>query len=566
MRPRGNEDGAIAPIVAITLLLLLSMVALVLDIGLLRIDRRDDQRTGDVAAVAAAMAMNVDSPRAGCTAAWNYFLENTPDATGPSGPDCTAWPDVPGCQATLGAGHDETLTGTAGPYAVELTWPVPDDHLLMDPEQVGRSDTHDGLPCERIGVSIRRERAHVFGVVMGHTDGASVADSVARATQAAAAEEVSSLNVLDPVGCETLRRTGGGSIHVRELTSPAAPGLITVDSNGEQCSGSNRVIDPNNGAHIRAGGTDDSDTVKSDDNGRIFSYALSGPWASFAYDSSDVPDNLSPAPEPALRRVTRAPMDEHYNTDDPATVEDEAYIDDLEADYGDAGDPVPAGFSIYGDDPGEKCTVGDDVTLPAGDWYIACGGKLLINGGTFRIGPGDVVTEGGIKLAGGVLSLNDDGTAAPCDSAYDPDEPHVLYLRSGDLVVGSSGSGLCLPEVFVHLRTGSLRLTGADILRWVAPEDDTHRFDDLAMWAESSDEFDMAGQAGVDLEGIWFAPNAGRSKANGDFQFSGGGGSVQTKAQFFTWRFTVTGGGTLVMTPDPERNLPTPILGVLLIR
>lgn len=557
---RRGEDGAVAVLLAIILLVLISMVALVLDLGLLRMDRRDDQRTADVAAAAGAMTMATGTPEAGCLAAWEYFEENTPDAPSVPDPDCNplpAWSTLACALSPLPG--PTTVERQAGPYTVGITWPVDDTHQLMD----GREDGEDGEPCERIGVSITRDRSFAFAGVMGHDEGSSLADAVGRAGFGEDAGLISSLVVLDPEGCSTLNRVGGGSIHVRETTSPdPAPGIITVDSNARNCSGGNRVIDPHNGQSIRAGGTDGSDTDKLDDNGRIFSYALSGPWASDAYDASDVPVNLSPAPESIDERLTRAPVDERYNTDDPDTGPDEAHIDELESEYGGAG--APAGFDTYGNDPGEKCTVSGNVTL-TGDWFIDCP-TLLINGGTFRIGPGDVVVRGGIKLSGGTLSVNDDGTQPTCDTGYDPSAPHVLYLRGGDLDVGSSGSRLCLPEVFVHLETGSLKMTGADALRWVAPDDDTYRFDDLAMWAESDAEFSMAGQAGMELEGVWFAPNAGASKPNGDFSFAGGSASDQQKAQFWTWRFTAEGGGNLVMTPDPDRNIESTFLGIWLIR
>jgi hypothetical protein len=81
------------------------------------------------------------------------------------------------------------------------------------------------------------------------------------------------------------------------------------------------------------------------------------------------------------------------------------------------------------------------------------------------------------------------------------------------------------------------------------------RANGLALWAEApSSNFRINGGAAMELDGVFFTPEAD------SFQVSGGSPLKPQRAQFISYRLTVTGGGSLVLTPGETRfvRLPPP--------
>ena len=70
----------------------------------------------------------------------------------------------------------------------------------------------------------------------------------------------------------------------------------------------------------------------------------------------------------------------------------------------------------------------------------------------------------------------------------------------------------------------------------------------------------MAGGTGVALSGIFFSPEAA------PFGLSGGGTWGQQNAQFIAFQLQVSGGGTLTLSPDPQKSVKVPTLAGTLIR
>lgn len=100
---------------------------------------------------------------------------------------------------------------------------------------------------------------------------------------------------------------------------------------------------------------------------------------------------------------------------------------------------------------------------------------------------------------------------------------------------------------------------------------DTSCFENLALWSNGWGTHKLTGSVSIDVRGIFFTPNAGRSQPNsGGFELAGndavGAGLDLTDAQFFTWRLVVSGQKPVFMRPDPNIFLGDPVFGRGLIR
>ena len=149
-------------------------------------------------------------------------------------------------------------------------------------------------------------------------------------------------------------------------------------------------------------------------------------------------------------------------------------------------------------------------------------------------------------------------------------------FRNESLLVGRVLLGSCtdawldegqgLAGARVYLEDGRVDFNGGSGgLVWSAPDGLGFDpwgplFDDLALWSESSEEHRIGGQAGNDLEGTFFTPNAN------PFVLSGQGSQFQTKAQFLTRRLELSGQAEVVMSPNPDRVTLIPIREIRLIR
>ncbi len=326
---REHEQGATMMLVAASLLLLVGVAAIAIDIGSLRFDIRADQLATDASATAGAASIN---PFAGseadqaCTVAWDYLLLNLEDeGSSPSAPTCSTF------AGTCNPLTARQATGTAGPYSVVFTHPVPDSHPLMTSQAINA--VFDGAPCQRLGVELTRSRDFAFAGVLGSWAASTTVHSVARIGAGIGAGEVVPLLVLEPISCDALFTSGQGKITVSYFED--SPGLIVVDSNASKTTNPNRC--GNNSWSIDSKGTQNgwirAIPVPAPDNipSAILSYALSAvppanATASYdpgdltlpatGVDPSDPPESwfrLYPQPVGVSRRITRAPIDWRYN-------------------------------------------------------------------------------------------------------------------------------------------------------------------------------------------------------------------------------------------------------------
>ncbi|MEZ5166071.1 MAG: hypothetical protein R2695_06120 [Acidimicrobiales bacterium] len=113
-----------------TLLALLILSAIVVDLGLLRAERREGQSAADVSALAAGSwlsgrnaASAVSRPRSACEAAFGAAKANIGSLSASSTIDCTSLPTNAATCTNTTVPVTVTATGTA-PYTFEVTYPV----------------------------------------------------------------------------------------------------------------------------------------------------------------------------------------------------------------------------------------------------------------------------------------------------------------------------------------------------------------------------------------------------------------------------------------------------------
>lgn len=615
--PSDDEDGAVAILYSVALLMMMGLLALTIDIGALRYDRAHSQSVADMASVAGALDLQdiVDgNPRKACETAWDYFLVNSVEQEDPAGQTpCTAFPDVmpSTCPAT-----SLRAEGTTSNYAVHIYWPV-HPGPLFDPAD-GDPELDGDDPCERIAVHVGRNRGFVFGPAVGQAQGSTGAPAVARAVVGEEGKEVASLLLLDKVGCNALIVRGGGSVRViANLDEEGVwkPGMIHVDSDATGCSGANHTINATGGGFIVAEG-DDGSPPEAGIIRLLAQPAGASVCQGKACDPTDIMASYSisspgiwPQPTNLPERTNRTPAEHRYNckgdysalqngapggldwdvppcpghSDAPSGS---AYADSLKSSFGNAHASNPDPWNALSNPNGYRnwrdffdCTPSGPLVAPPGNWYVDCPG-----GAGFKVKhpvefpAGNVIFRSDVSIeAGGELSINTavdpltNPTSLPetcltqvCTRTYAQTAAIVYFAEGADLSQGTGTSSFVLKNGVAVLQGGTVDITNG-AFDWIAPVEGP--FEDLALWsdrpspfANKPDENSLAGGGGTRMEGIYFTPNSLT-------HIAGGGGSTPKKAQFFTWDMDVAGGGVLLLEPDPERNLTVPVFeGVLLIR
>jgi hypothetical protein len=519
---------------------------------------------------------------AACGTAWDYVLLNLEDEGTPStNPDC-----VSAFAAECVPGTIRQSTGIAGPYTVTISQPIPNGHPLMGDQAI--DPVIDGTPCQRLGVTIQRQRPHVFAQLMGFDSDTTTVTSIARVATAPGEGELVPLLLLEPIACEAIFTSGQGKITVTFNDATDTPGIIVVDSDASDCDASTPFsIDSqgNQKGWIRAIPVPGENIPSA-----ILSYALSAVGAAdpaASYDPGDLIDPVNPAditdpnepaishfrlfpePTPSFDRITRAPIDWRYNCksgypDYPLVSSNPTgpgieildcpfptatYIDDHVAAYGSGS---PSGFTSWVT-AGHPCSVGAVTINVTGNWHVDCPPTgpnsigLTINGGTVTF-DGNVVFDGGIDLnSDAVMTVN------PADAS-----DVFVYVREG-IILKRAQSSLIMNRTFTYLGDGGVDLRAGDGgLVWTSPEDGD--FEDLALWSEATMVHEIGGQAGNTLTGTFFTPMAE------PFGLTGQAGQFQFEAQFITRRLEVKGQGEVKMTPDPDKITPIPARAVQLIR
>jgi hypothetical protein len=608
-----GERGAFIILWAILLVALMTMVAIVIDLGDARSTRRSDQAIADFAALAAGDNI-LANPRTACTDAWNYVVAN---ATGlPSGASSPCGSVPTSCDPTLTTTPPTNYPATnTSPYTITFRFPVSDTDIA----NTRYTSAKDGAPCQRFRVSVARTRASFFAGVVGEFQRTTSASAVMLALPGGGGQ-IPSLWLIDPQGCTTLDASGGAVVNVGKSTSPVVAGLITVDSDGQGsgCSSTKQTMDAS-GSGTRIAAIPSSGTPSGEID--LFSMPIgSSSCQQSQCDQGDVSSGrVSPQPQHG-DRATRAPVDYAFNckaggvavsgypigvalappisTASPASPYPNfhpnlpsfpgvpipncsvasvvpPYIDTLTS-WPTKGIGSTAGIAplngtwtrwstLY------SCTPSGTTNVSNQNVWIDCGasGLKLGTGNTVNITNGNVVVDGGITLTGSGtfnMSSNLAPTTAACIGTRNADDSGWTTAPALD--------GTCLNYVdsnqaLMYIRSGDLNpnggtfslthtavvMTGGGILKATGGSPvswsapATGPFDKLTYWDETPGVYTLNGGGSLTLSGAFFTPEAS------PFKLVGGGGSSLLAAQFISLQLEISGGGTLNLVPQASANL-----------
>jgi hypothetical protein len=581
-----SDKGASMALVAVSLLLLLGASAIAVDLAAMRLDRSADQKVTDSAASAGALAALEGTGQDACVAALDYVAINSEGIGSIDTTGCAL--DIP---TTCDPVVPESHFVSTGRFDITFTYPVDDGNDLMTSAQLGAPTqkvvADDGDPCERVGVEMSATHDSLFAQLLGFDQGTTTVHSVARSFLPPPDGPPINLLLLDRFGCEVMKASGSSNagIIVDEIVDPATgevfPGEGAVDSDASVsggCPSDGGTIDVDgSNATIRADGPPNcgpwENPIGSGQGcGFLRTLAPGTPgcnWPACTAGGAG-PNVPNPPPTALSARITRAPVDHRYNcrTDgystadiawswaaDALTTGNEQNIPDCEGPHdprihdlisnvGPSG--LPSGTftgswqtwsSLHPDcsvDPGQGFSI-------TGNVWVDCG--LLEIKDTVTITDGSLVLDGELGIASnGHLIMNNDAS----DGLQ-----RFLFMRDG-LFRKEGQASLTLNETMVYLSKRSrVRMAGGSTgtLTWIAPDEDGHPFDDLALWSDStvtSAPHAWEGQAGLKLEGVFFVPIV-------TVEYAGQGSQIQVKAQFIADKLHARGQGELVVAPVAGR-------------
>jgi Flp pilus assembly protein TadG len=356
-RHRSQENGAVAVIVAVSMTMLILAGAMVLDFGLVRLDRQLNKSAGDSAAMSALEAMrHVDAlgnetgkaaPYPAVCSALEYLKANQPefasvtgtltDGTGASlaGAACPLSPTSPLLNVACDPDNRATwawYSGTAdgGRLRVDIkAGYVPSEDAAAFPEEnLSTLVADQGAPqhkgCDQLAVLIAETRTLGLGKLATDEDMTSSVRSVARVDMGDDNSEVVALVTLERRDCQSLY-TNGTTTKIMVDGYLGTPGMMHSDSlgaaDGDDCSSKEVInVDGNNSGAIVAGASDDGKP------GVIGIVALNGGAEAVADNATDPVPYVYTEPYPpgggpqGHELVSRSPADNDYFTGVKAAI------------------------------------------------------------------------------------------------------------------------------------------------------------------------------------------------------------------------------------------------------
>ncbi|MFL6002870.1 MAG: Tad domain-containing protein [Nocardioides sp.] len=257
-----------AILVALSLTAILVVAAMVIDFGLIRIDRQVDRSAADAATLAGLHGLNTGDgtphPYVGVCTAIRYLKVNTARFSGVN--ESAGWSNGLG-GATGNGCTDTTLrnttckpdktswakwhwTGTSQGVTYDVTiesgydFGVAANQWQEDALTATNGDNGDSVyaGCDQLAVTIAQSREPGFGSLATTSDLNTDIRSVGR-IRAVPGDSAPAMLLLKRTGCPVLKTgsNGGGSfIHVEGAVAPngkTQPGTIHADSDGSGCSG-----------------------------------------------------------------------------------------------------------------------------------------------------------------------------------------------------------------------------------------------------------------------------------------------------------------------------------------
>lgn len=561
-RCRG-EEGAFLVVWALLLVALFTMVAIVVDLGALRADRRKERAAADAAAAAGANDL-LTSPDAACSTALKYAVTNL---------GFDAAPYSCGGIGACDIANPTVVTEPVGDYRVAITYPVRDDSHLMKAEAVGGDITQtaapvpDGAECDRIGVEVGYTRESFFGGIVGNTSNSTKVHSVAR--YVASVEdggEKPALVALEPTARCTVD-AGTGKIHA--FATGDQPALIYADSDGlgPNCPSGSGVFEGKPAGRIWA---NPSPTTGAPGGLGYFAGTLA-----LAFDTQPNYDENNALPPVGankirlLERITRRPLDKIYNcasvvpasppvpgcTTGPAGTD---FIDSVSTRYANLPG-APLGFVTFPDASVPGTCTNPPATFPGGqNWYIDCGNFEVASAVTFE--NGDIIFAGDVEIkGGGVLTIN----------SLNATDTIVVIKGTTGIETASGGWALDWRRTFVLMDNptcsraspstcGVLQFQVGQPSAWTPPLGGGGK--DLIYWTESTDDHEVYGNPNFFWEGIFAAPNS-------RFAVQGTAAVDATDVQLWVAMAQVNGTtAELLLRADPDKSISTSKTGSALIR
>ncbi len=338
-----SEDrGAVLPIVAILLVVLMVIASFVVDLGGVRVARAANQLVADAAASAGALtAAESGNGQDVCEVVKAYVAINTGaigSADDLSGIDCTEYPTS--CAADS---PEVSRSTTVNGVTIEIAYPVVNGSPFMASRQIGAPDqpasSSDGDRCDRVGVRVQTDWEGTFSRVIGTEQLPANVHAVAMTTTGGVDEAPINLLTLEREKCDSIVVNGTGLVVEPILLQDddgayfLSPGVAAADSAGsdDKDCGKNSGVFRLTGktAFLRA----DGPAVPMCAGGVLADYSIPVPGSSTSIDvgagcgisggpapQTDGTSPLwvgagtepSPLPGP-LPMMTRAPIDHMFN-------------------------------------------------------------------------------------------------------------------------------------------------------------------------------------------------------------------------------------------------------------
>ena len=614
---RRDERGAIAVMMALFVTIICVIAAMVLDFGIIRVDRQQARAAGDEAAMAGVNGLitNLSSgnihPFAGACDALSYLKVNHRELTalsgiwttgaGVSAPDgCSAGQKAKLCisdNTSTWAAFDGTANGLA--VSIRAGYKVNTGDFAEDSLPSLASDTGVAAfgGCDQVAVIITKTRKPGLGSLATDSDLVTSVRSVGRITALPPTAPIALL-ILEQTGCKAIALTSGGATGRIEVKGFGPyPGLIHVDSDGSGCAAGLPIIEGKN----PAGGVIAHESADGLLPGVITVSSTS------ATRSDGVPKVYAgplPGTSPTYRsRVTRSIVDDVFlEPVRTAMSEGNTMFTALLA-------GAPAGWTSIDCNTGGTITAtkvwfncaggggySKDATFPnATDAYFA--GKVTSNN-LFMPKATRVYIRGepGAALSTTNFEMNNLSVGAACPTAATPTAARGrLYLRDGPWSAGPGATGVrlcnttlltmggqadgCLPATTPTYTntpcpsnggTGNslIGASGGANIDWTAPNKvagtansaDLADLEDLTVWGETYGSYQIGGSGTVHLAGLFMLPNADSLRINGTALFT------VKDSQFIVRKLESDGGAAFTMQPQPSLPIRFPSLTYELVR
>ena len=266
-----DEQGAVLIMAAFAMTVVLVIGAMVLDFGLVRVDRQIDKSAADAATLAGLHGLDTGDgtphPYMGVCTAIRYLKANGTRFSGIS--ENTGWSDGLGTATADGCTNvplrnktckptDKSSwakwswTGTSQGVTLDVTiesgYTFPSSQWAEDSLPASSGDTGDPAlqGCDQLAVTISQSREPGLGSLATDSDLRTAIRSVGR-VKAVPGDSAPAMLLLKRTGCPVLvTGSNGGSSYVRVLgalatdgTGRTQPGTIHSDSDGVGCTGGN---------------------------------------------------------------------------------------------------------------------------------------------------------------------------------------------------------------------------------------------------------------------------------------------------------------------------------------